>query len=422
MAEPEKPRKHDVMISYNWDNKETVLKIREKLRENGISCWIDVENMSGSTLEAMSAAVENCTIFLMCYSGKYSESNNCQAEAEYAKQKDKIIIPCKMERGYEACGWLGFLLGSKLFFEFSGKYPFENKMNDLLREIKVRLNMETDDKLSTEVQKSLRTEDRPVAKNEGADISRIVKEFQVHDVEGARHIAHSPPDKFWIGYEKSIALIDSEGNKLSEIQRYRFTFGAHSVTKEGHLVYLSGVSVKRYLSESSSENFITGTNVDGWKARSIYASHRTGDVIVGLQNEGKGIGKLAVYDNEGTYKQTIENDANEKPLYTWPRYVADNINGDIVTSDWYGGIVATDQAGTHRFTYNLSIPRAVVTDSNGRIFGCNNTPKIHVLDQNGKFLMNILTGSKDVFSLYIHQDTELYAGYDSAKKIVVYKL
>lgn len=89
-------------------------------------------------------------------------------EAEYAKQKDKIIIPCKMERGYEACGWLGFLLGSKLFFEFSGKYPFENKMNDLLREIKVRLNMETNDKLSTEVQKSLRTEDRPIAKNEGA--------------------------------------------------------------------------------------------------------------------------------------------------------------------------------------------------------------------------------------------------------------
>lgn len=78
MAEPEKPRKHDVMISYNWDNKETVLKIREKLRENGISCWIDVENMSGSTLEAMSAAVENCTIFLMCYSGKYSESKNCK--------------------------------------------------------------------------------------------------------------------------------------------------------------------------------------------------------------------------------------------------------------------------------------------------------------------------------------------------------
>lgn len=244
----------------------------------------------------------------------------------------------------------------------------------------------------------------------------------MHDVEGVRHIAHCPPDKFWIGYEKSIALIDSEGNKLNEIQRYRFTFGAHSVTKEGYLVYLSGVSVKRYLSESSSENFITGTNVDGWKARSIYASHRTGDVIVGLQNEGKGIGKLAVYDNEGTYKQTIENDANDKPLYTWPRYITDNVNGDIVTSDWYGGIVVTDQAGTHRFTYNLSIPRAVVTDSNGRIFGCNNTLKIHVLDQNGKFLMNILTDSKDVFSLYIHQDTELYAGYNSAKKIVVYKL
>lgn len=249
-----------------------------------------------------------------------------------------------------------------------------------------------------------------------------MKEISLGDAKGVRHIAYVPPDKFWIGYEKSIALIDSKGNKLSEIQRYRFTFGAHSVTKEGHLVYLSGVSVKRYLSESSSENFITGTNVDGWKARSIYASHRTGDVIVGLQNEGKGIGKVAVYDKQGTYKQTIENDTNEKPLYTWPRYVTDNVNRDIVTSDWHGGIVVTDQAGTPRFTYNLYFPRAVVTDSGGRIFGCNNTPKIHVLDQNGKFLMNILTGSKDVFSLYLHQDTELYAGDDLAKKIVVYKL
>lgn len=76
MAEPET---YDVMISYAWEHKEVVLKIRESLKENDIRCWIDVENMSGSILEAMSAAVENSTIFLMCYSEKYSESENCQA-------------------------------------------------------------------------------------------------------------------------------------------------------------------------------------------------------------------------------------------------------------------------------------------------------------------------------------------------------
>lgn len=41
-------------------------------------------------------------------------------------------------------------------------------MNDLLREIRVHLNTETDDKLATEAQKSIRTEDRPTANNRGA--------------------------------------------------------------------------------------------------------------------------------------------------------------------------------------------------------------------------------------------------------------
>jgi hypothetical protein len=78
MAESE-TETYDVMISYAWEHKEMVLKIREKLKERGFRCWIDVENMTGSILEAMSAAVENSSIFLMCYSEKYSESENCQS-------------------------------------------------------------------------------------------------------------------------------------------------------------------------------------------------------------------------------------------------------------------------------------------------------------------------------------------------------
>ena len=255
--------------------------------------------------------------------------------------------------------------------------------------------------------------------------SKIVKEITINNAEGVRHIIFFPPDKFWIGYEKSIALISGTGEKLNEIQRsYRFTFGAHSVTKEGFLVYLSHKFVKRRISDTctNTEKLFTTTNVDGWKARSIFASHRTENIIVGLQKEEKGIGKLSVYDKEGNHQQTIEKNANDKPLYTLPRYITDNVNGDLVTSDKYGGIVVIDQSGNHRFTYNLSKPRAVVTDSHGRIFGCNKTPTIHVIDKDGKFLMNIHTGSKDIFGLYLHQDTKLYTGFDSAKKIVVYKV
>lgn len=406
-AAPEKPNKHDVMISYNWGSKTTVLKIREQLKKNGISCWIDVEDMSVSMNDAMSAAVENCTIFLMCYSRAYSESRNCKKKAEYAEQRKKIIIPCKMEADFEPKEWLGFLKSGRLYVDFSGTTTFGTAMELLLKLI----NENIDEKQA----------DRRGRIEKKVD-PRKMKEFPLHDVEGVRHIAHCPPDKFWIGYEKTIALIDSKGKKVTEFQRYRFTFGAHSVTKEGHLVYLSGVSVKRYLSKSSSEVFIRRTNIDDWKARSIYASHRTGDVIVGFRNERKNTGKLAVYYKNGEYKQTIENDTENKPIYTWPRYITDNVNGDIVTSDWHDGIIVTNQDGRYRFTYtyNLPLPRAVVTDSNGDIFVCNGTPKIHVLNQNGTFLMDIFTGSRDVFSLYLHQDTELFAGDDSAKKIMVF--
>jgi len=57
------------------------------------------------------------------------------SEAEYAFQLKKKIIPLRMEGNYKADGWLGFIIGAKLFYDFSGKYPFENKVKDLVREV-----------------------------------------------------------------------------------------------------------------------------------------------------------------------------------------------------------------------------------------------------------------------------------------------
>ena len=60
-------------------------------------------------------------------------------EAEYAYQLKKRIIPLKMESGYQPDGWLGFILGSRLFFDFGGKYPFETKVDGLIKEIQSKL-------------------------------------------------------------------------------------------------------------------------------------------------------------------------------------------------------------------------------------------------------------------------------------------
>lgn len=56
-------------------------------------------------------------------------------EAEYAFQQRKPIIPLMMQRAYRPDGWLGLILGSKLFYDFSGKYSFESRMTGLLKAI-----------------------------------------------------------------------------------------------------------------------------------------------------------------------------------------------------------------------------------------------------------------------------------------------
>lgn len=43
----------------------------------------------------------------------------------------------KMVPGYDPDGWLGFIIGSKKFYDFSGKYPFEQKLSELLKAIQL---------------------------------------------------------------------------------------------------------------------------------------------------------------------------------------------------------------------------------------------------------------------------------------------
>ncbi|KAL4217626.1 hypothetical protein ACF0H5_022368 [Mactra antiquata] len=124
-----------IMISYQWSDQAILKDIKDNIKACGFKVWMDIDNMGGSTLESMANAVEDADIVLMCMSSKYKTSLPCRAEAEYAYQTKKTIIPLKMEKGYYPDGWLGFILGTKLFFEFSGKYPFEKKMEELLKAI-----------------------------------------------------------------------------------------------------------------------------------------------------------------------------------------------------------------------------------------------------------------------------------------------
>ncbi|RMX38043.1 hypothetical protein pdam_00020147 [Pocillopora damicornis] len=124
-----------VMISYQWDVQKLVIQIKNKLQADGFKVWMDIDEMGGSTLESMAKAVENASVILVCVSQKYKESPNCRSEAEYTYQLHKDVIPLMMDGKYRPDGWLGFIVGSKFWIDFSEKHKLDSSLDTLIREL-----------------------------------------------------------------------------------------------------------------------------------------------------------------------------------------------------------------------------------------------------------------------------------------------
>lgn len=68
------PTEKHVMMSYQWDVQGTVKRIVNELKARGYRIWFDLDDMKGSTVDAMSVAVENAEVMLSCISLAYKES------------------------------------------------------------------------------------------------------------------------------------------------------------------------------------------------------------------------------------------------------------------------------------------------------------------------------------------------------------
>ncbi|XP_070553263.1 uncharacterized protein [Ptychodera flava] len=149
------------MISYNWEVQERMKEVKTKLQAAGYDVWMDIEKMAGDTLEAMARAVEGADVVLICMAEKYKNSNNCRMEAEYACKLKKPYIPLRVEKGYSPDGWLGIMVGTKLYFDLSSDEQFEKNFPGLVREISNR-----EEPMDGVVEKSGITQpDMPVPKN-----------------------------------------------------------------------------------------------------------------------------------------------------------------------------------------------------------------------------------------------------------------
>ncbi|XP_072037547.1 uncharacterized protein [Amphiura filiformis] len=125
-----------IMISYKWSEQKRAIRVKEELEKTGFKVWIDVDQVEGNILVAMANAVEKADAILVCVSRSYKASVNCQAEAHYAYQQQKPIIPLMVEEDYKPDGWLGMMIAMKKYIRAYSDEVLQKDMPDLLRELR----------------------------------------------------------------------------------------------------------------------------------------------------------------------------------------------------------------------------------------------------------------------------------------------
>ena len=64
-----------------WNAQSAIVRVNEWLIAHGYATWFDLTNMKGSTMDAMSDAIEGADVMLYGVSLAYKESANCRLEA-----------------------------------------------------------------------------------------------------------------------------------------------------------------------------------------------------------------------------------------------------------------------------------------------------------------------------------------------------
>jgi hypothetical protein len=124
----------DIMISYSHKEKEICKQIYEELTKAGYRVWIDFDQIHGNVMDAMAEAIERSHTIIICMSEEYRKSNYCRAEAQFAFQRQRKIVPVLLQQHYKPDGWLLFLIGQLLYVDFI-KHKFDRAIDMLLKEI-----------------------------------------------------------------------------------------------------------------------------------------------------------------------------------------------------------------------------------------------------------------------------------------------
>jgi sugar lactone lactonase YvrE len=263
-----------------------------------------------------------------------------------------------------------------------------------------------------------------------------ISSITLHGADGVHHISIVTSDRLRVSdYSGRLLQVDSELHEELILKHpHSFTVsytgsGTHTVTEDGHLLL---IGKDKEVWKSTSDGTFTTLITTGRAIFCICASRINGDILVGSDE------RVTRYDRRGRELQVIEEDDKGQRLYILPRYITENSNGDIWTSDYdKGAVVVVDKSGRHRFDYTGRhskdtgglyhfFPQGICSDALGHVLVCDYyNHSVHLLDQDGQLLSLLLTrkqhGIRFPVALCVGDHHNLYLGQDESNRINVYK-
>ncbi|XP_078312186.1 uncharacterized protein LOC111132785 isoform X1 [Crassostrea virginica] len=233
----------------------------------------------------------------------------------------------------------------------------------------------------------------------------LQKSLSVTGVYECLHISRVTPDRVWVSDNNNLILTDTAtGKQLHSVENSLDSFtGIHTVNSVSELIYTDkDKNINKLSSDMKSTTTLLKHTDTTWEPLCVYCSPSSGDLLVGMcTDKYPPTGKVMRYDNTGKHKQTIpHNDNTPHGLYTIPRYITENNNGDVLVSDWgRHAVVVTSGEGVHRFSYTGPPPsgsgldpRGICTDVMSHILVSDlHTNTVQMLDRDGQFLSYLLT-------------------------------
>lgn len=271
-----------------------------------------------------------------------------------------------------------------------------------------------------------------------AELHQSVK---VTGITGCRHISCVTSDRVWVSdAENNLVLINTAGDILHHVRDLYndfFSGGLHTVNNDNELIY---ISMEYKIMKLSKDMKITSTYLEAtdtpWIPQCVYWSRSTRDLLVGICRMDSIPAKVIRYNQTGQLTETLEQDNTGRELYSFPGYITENVNGDVIVSDYktlgLGSVVVTSREGIYRFSYEGHpsgsglMPWAICADALSHILVCDeNTHTVHLIDRDGRFLSYLLIRPQGVFtprSLGYDVTTQrLWVGSDIRQTVCVYR-